>query len=292
MPKGNTMKAENGAIKYEIGLFKKIIRIILSLMQTILPQTVFLAFYDRIRSIYQSTGNAVYVLKTSFFSISADKETRIKYVLTRRLLPYTMGGWKAMHNAFEIVALAEKLNISGALVECGVARGGTSAMMAMANLRLGKEERIKWLFDSYEGLPSPGPSDFRNGKVGEVVSPLGAGDCIGTEAEVRYLMLDKLEFSPTKVNLVKGWFEKTVPATKKDVGAIAILRLDGDWYESTKVPLENFYDQITKGGLIIIDDYATCYGSQLAVDEFLEGRSLSCPLNPDGRGGVWFQKLV
>jgi hypothetical protein len=71
---------------------------------------------------------------------------------------------------------------------------------------------------------------------------------------------------------------------------IAILRLDTDWYESTKVPLENFYDQITAGGYIIIDDYLTCFGSRKAVDEYLSNNNIQTEINLDGRGGVWFMK--
>jgi hypothetical protein len=103
-------------------------------------------------------------------------------------------------------------------------------------------------------------------------------------------MFTNLEFSNDEVNLIKGWFQDTVPVTKNKIGAIAVLRLDGDWYESTKVPLENFYDQITAGGYIIIDDYLTCFGSRKAVDEYLSNNNIQTEINLDGRGGVWFMK--
>ena len=64
-----------------------------------------------------------------------------------------------------------------------------------------------------------------------------------------------------KIKLVKGWFQDTIPIFKFSE-KIAVLRLDGDWYDSTKIPLENFFDNISVGGVIIIDDYATCYGSK------------------------------
>ncbi|MFM7447889.1 MAG: TylF/MycF/NovP-related O-methyltransferase, partial [Leptolyngbyaceae cyanobacterium] len=91
-------------------------------------------------------------------------------------------------------------------------------------------------------------------------------------------------------HLIKGWFQDTVPVYRDKVGPIAILRLDGDWYESTKIPLDNFYDLIVPGGAVIVDDYATCFGSRRAVDEFRLNRDIKSPLNPDGRGGVWFEK--
>ena len=284
------MTQDTKKIDYNVNTLKKIAKFFLGIMVKVLPLKLFTSLYNSIRTTYQFFGRFIYFTRVRILSIFADKEDNLKYDLTKELLPFTMGGWKAMHNAFETVSIIEKMNVFGAIVECGVARGGTSAMMAVTNRKLGKKERVKWLFDSYEGLPNPGPQDFKNGKVGELISPLGVGDCIGTEIEVRDLMINKLKFDESNVKFVKGWFENTVPRFKKKIGPIAILRLDGDWYESTKIPLENFYDQITINGIIIVDDYATCYGSQKALDEFMEVRDLDFSLNPDGRGGAWFQK--
>jgi len=284
------MPVKNYTFKYQISPVKQFIRYALRILHSVLPNAIFNIIYGYLRAVYQLLGRWSYILKTKFLIISSNDETILKHSLTRKLLPYTMGGWKAMHNAFDSVALIEQANIKGSIVECGVAQGGTSAMMAEANRALGGNKRHKWLFDSYEGLPAPGLFDYKDGIVGEVVSPLGVGDCIGTEAEVRFLMFQTLKFEPNNVTLVKGWFDKTVPEMKSKVGPISILRLDGDWYESTKIPLENFFDQITDGGIIIVDDYATCYGSQRAVDEFFEERQLDFELKADGRGGAWFQK--
>ena len=103
-------------------------------------------------------------------------------------------------------------------------------------------------------------------------------------------MFDTLGFSPDDTFLVKGWFQDTVPEHRTRIGDIAVLRLDGDWYESTKIPLENFYDSVSPGGFVIIDDYGTCFGSKKATEEFRQQRQLETPLMADGRGGVWFEK--
>ena len=79
---------------------------------------------------------------------------------------------------------------------------------------------------------------------------------------------------------------------KKKIGKIVVLRLDGDWYESTIVSLTNLFDLVVTAGYVIVDDYATCYGSKKALDEFLESRGLKIILNEDGRGGVWFEKTI
>ena len=200
-----------------------------------------------------------------------------------------MGGRKALENTFDVTALAERNGIEGALVECGVAEGGTAAMMALTNRELGDKERPKWFFDSYEGLPEPTEEDYRDGKTGHFIRPLPKGACLGTIEQVSELMFDELEFSVDKLYLVKGWFQESIPTRRDEIGPIAVLRLDGDWYESTKVPLDNLYRQLSPGALIIIDDYSTCFGSRKAVDEFRDEHGISSTLHPDGRGGVWFE---
>ena len=103
-------------------------------------------------------------------------------------------------------------------------------------------------------------------------------------------MYENFAFKRDNVHLIKGWFQDTLYKYKDKIGKISILRLDGDWYESTRIPLENFYSKISIGGIIIIDDYATCHGSKKAVDEFIEINGFKPNLMPDGRGGAWFIK--
>ncbi|MCH7780604.1 MAG: class I SAM-dependent methyltransferase, partial [Acidobacteria bacterium] len=191
---------------------------------------------------------------------------------------------------FDVTAMAEDRGIPGALVECGVAEGGTSAMLALANRCLGNTSRAKWLFDSYEGLPEPTQEDYEGGTTGDFIRPLPKGACLGTVEQVEELMFETLCFSQSDTFLIKGWFQDSVPKHRARIGDIAVLRLDGDWYESTKIPLENLYDFVSPGGFVIIDDYGTCFGSRKAVDEFRRERRLESPLNSDGRGGVWFEK--
>ena len=81
-----------------------------------------------------------------------------------------------------------------------------------------------------------------------------------------------------------------LPATAPKIAQIAMLRLDGDWYESTKICLDHMYDSVSPGGSVIIDDYLTCIGSKRAVDDFIRERALDTPLIFDGRGGCFFRK--
>jgi len=217
---------------------------------------------------------------------------KLKTNFTYKLLPYTMGGTKALENAYDIIFQVEKKNIDGAIVECGVAEGGTSAMMAVASRSYGSTIRQKWMFDSFEGLPDPTEDDYLNGKAGVFIRPLPKGSCLGTIEQVRELMIDNLGFAENEIHLVKGWFQDTLPIYKNKIGKIAVLRLDGDWYESTIIPLKNLFELVVSGGYVIIDDYATCYGSKKALNEFLEFNGLNVFLNEDGRGGVWFEKKI
>lgn len=275
---------------YQPTFMGKIASKVIPILQKALPAGIYKYVYDFLYNFYKSLLRRSYIFRYIYFKIFGTKKQQLKVKLTLKLLPYTMGGHKALENAFDIVDIVEKNNIEGAFVECGVAEGGTAAMLALANKEIGKKNRLKWFFDSYEGLPEPTKEDYETGKTGNFIRPLPKGSCLGTIEQVSDLMFDTLGFSGNDVKLIKGWFQDTVPEYKLKVGSIAILRLDGDWYESTKVPLENFYWQISNGGFIIIDDYLTCFGSRKAVDEFILNNRIETSLNLDGRGGVWFEK--
>jgi hypothetical protein len=270
----------------------KIARVVIPILQKSLPEKIYKFIYDFLYNLYKTLIRWSYVIKYIFYNLFGNSKQKLKVNLTLKLLSYTMGGRKALENAFDVVYLVESSNIYGALVECGVAEGGTAAMLALANKNLSNNIRTKWFFDSYEGLPEPTTEDYELGKTGHFIRPLPKGSCLGTIEQVSELMFTKLKFTSNEVNLIKGWFQDTVPITKNKIGPIAVLRLDGDWYESTKVPLENFYDQITEGGYIIIDDYLTCFGSRKAVDEYLHNNNILTKINLDGRGGVWFMKPI
>nr|WP_320191935.1 TylF/MycF/NovP-related O-methyltransferase [uncultured Desulfobacter sp.] len=275
---------------YQPSAIARIARIVIPVLQFVLPSALYKFIYNFLYTSYKKVLYWSYWLQVIKTHFSGDTSKILRAQMTKRLLPYTMGGHKALENAFDVVTLAEQRNISGAIVECGVAEGGTAAMMALRSDGLGTGVRIKWFFDSYEGLPEPTIDDYKNGATGHFIRPLPKGSCLGTLEQVSDLLFNTLGLDSGKIHLVKGWFQDTVPIYREKVGKIAVLRLDGDWYESTKIPLENFYPQVSPGGFIIIDDYATCFGSRKATDEFRSFNHITTPLNPDGRGGVWFEK--
>ena len=159
-------------------------------------------------------------------------------------------------------------NISGDVVECGCAKGGSAALMALT-LAQYKAHRDLWLFDTFEGLPAPttGDPDLE-------IAELFTGTCVGTVEEVRglfqHLGVEK------DVHFMKGLFQNTLSSA--EIGQIALLHIDGDWYESVKVCLENLYDKVAVGGIVQFDDYGYWQGARKAVDEFFAQRQIKVNL--------------
>ena len=157
-------------------------------------------------------------------------------------------------------------NIPGAIVECGTWRGGMIAGIADV---LGSHRHYH-LFDSYEGLP---PAKEIDGEAAlawqrDKSGPMYHDNCRASEEEARLAM----SMSAAKnYSLVKGWFKDTLPSSR--VGPIAVLRMDADWYESTKEILDNLAGSVVRGGMIIVDDYYVYEGCARAVNECAATRS-------------------
>jgi hypothetical protein len=110
-----------------------------------------------------------------------------------------------------------------------------------------------------------------------------------SEEKAKNLIFKKLKLDGDKVHLVKGWFKDTIPLHKDDIGNIALLHLDCDWYESVKFCLATLYDRVVKNGIVIIDDYGYWKGCKKAFDEFIIKRNLSIELHKVDIA-VYFQK--
>ena len=143
----------------------------------------------------------------------------------------------------------------GAFVECGVAQGTSLVVMAAYG-----DGRIVWGFDSFEGLPEL--SDVDDGSGADFVGYSCSGE--RGEQSVRDTF-EKVSVPMENVRLVKGWFADTLASA--DTGPIAVLRLDGDFYEATRCALETMVPRVVRGGFILIDDYNSFDGCRKAVDE-------------------------
>ena len=170
-------------------------------------------------------------------------------------------------------------DIAGDLIETGVWRGGATIFMRAALKAYRATGRIVWVADSFEGLPVPDAEEFpleAKARQGPVMTKTYKHFAVSLEEVQKnfraYGMLDD------QVRFLKGWFKDTLP--KAPIESLAILRLDGDFYESTRDALVNLYDKVSIGGYTIIDDYGETSWTycRKAVDEFREQHEIEEPL--------------
>ncbi len=209
--------------------------------------------------------------------------------VARAVSGWTMVPFTGVAATYRLAAHCEWAGIDGAFVECGVWRGGSAAVLSLANLTHGETPRDLHLFDAYDDPPEPDEAvdgdracaEYRT--WGEVDGPLearltpavglyeraGLGGP-GVASEVRSLLVEGIEHPAEHVHLHVGWVQETVPVS--DTGPIALLRLDVDLYHPTRACLDGLYDRVVPGGFVIIDDYGAYEGCRAAVDGFLAER--------------------
>ncbi len=270
-------------------LFKRIARKILVPLNRVLPQRVYEAVYHPAFAIYQGQLRRSYQSQLASARRSGDQAVVTTRERVLAVMPYSLIGSPGLEHTHDLAQDLVQRGVEGSFVECGVAQGGCAALISMVAAGEGAN-RSCWFFDSFEGLPDPTNQDFSEGQTGQHIRPLPRGSCLGTYEQVSELLFGHFGLAEETITLVKGWFQDTLPLHAEQVGEIALLRVDGDWYESTKCCLETLYDQVSDGGQIIIDDYCSCYGAQKATDEFIRNRSIETTLVPDGRGGCSFMK--
>ena len=260
-----------------------------SVLKRMLPESVFESLYNRACNAYDVWQS---LLDNIYYHVpTMDEDEALQKRILRTVKPYTMTSRVGLLATYSIVVRVIDEGVRGAFVECGVARGGCAALMALVAYRDDPDRNI-WLFDSFEGLPEQSKSDGEQKPIrhdNREANDLAEGYCLGTFNEVYNMLYHKLKLSVAKVVMVKGWFQDTLPEFKEDIGEIAVLRLDGDWYESTKCCLENLYGKVVKKGWVIIDDYQL-QGCRKAVDEFLQGIGSNPIMSFDDNGRAYWQK--
>ena len=266
---------------------------ILASSHPLLPDAIYKSLYDHAFNTYKGLLRLSYSRHLVYQSIFGDRAGLMRAKLIHSVMPYSLVGSSGLEATFDAASDLIAREIPGDFIECGVAEGGCSALMGMV-AKTDPHGRRMWLFDSFQGLPDPTKEDYDEAKelTGQHIRPLIQGSCLGKKGEVESLLFSKFGLPRNSVFLIEGWFQDTLPVTKNRIGQIALLRIDGDWYESTICCLQNLYDLVSPGGWVIVDDYGVCFGCKKAVHEFLEGRGLKPRLIPDGRGGVLFSKTA
>ncbi len=194
---------------------------------------------------------------TRYADLSAEQ-----HALFERVRPYTQTSRERITTLADAVGYIVRGNVPGDLVECGVWRGGSSMAIAMTLLDLGSSHRGLWLYDTFTRMPPAGEWDRDH--LGEVMSREHPWPSASVE-EVRAAVAST-GYPHDNVRYVPGMVEQTIPEAAPD--RIALLRLDTDWYSSTRHELEHLYPRLEPGGVLIIDDYGHFAGARKAVDEY------------------------
>lgn len=276
---------------YQRNPLVKMLKSLLGSAQAVLPKALYEPLYEWSFRAYKGTLRVCYFRHVLYEALFGSSKGLTRAQIVHSVMPYSLVGSSGLEATYDAATAVITGNVPGDFVECGVAQGGCSALMAMV-AKADPSGRRMWLFDSFQGIPDPTAEDFGEGKgvTGEHIRPLVRGSCLGTKSMVESVLFSRFQLSREMVCMVEGWFQDTLPLYKDRVGPISVLRLDGDWYESTLCCLHNLYDCVSPGGYIIIDDYGSCFGCKKAVHEFLDGNGIQVRLIPDGRGGVLFCK--
>lgn len=220
---------------------------------------------------------------------------------------YTMLPPERLITLYQQAAHCEKTGLPGAFVECGVWKGGSVAVMALANLERGAARRDVHLFDAFTDICEPdqavdgeravrevkawGKGGGVDGKLAPVTGFYDAMGGAGTLDGNKRLLEGVAGYPAERLHYHVGWFQETLPKDAAGIPEIAILRLDGDWYASTKVCLEHLYDKVVGGGFVIVDDYGAYDGCRKAVDEFRRDRGITAYLHHiDGEARYWIKQ--
>jgi predicted O-methyltransferase YrrM/predicted Zn-dependent protease len=201
--------------------------------------------------------------------------------------PYTMLSEERLFSLFTLVKRVCQENLPGNIVECGVAGGGSSALMAAVIQRYSTQPRFVYSVDSFEGMPQPTEADTHQGIEAEATG-WGTGTCAAPESSLLEIAA-KLGVTDL-VKPIKGYFEEVLPIRRDWFGMIAFLHMDGDWYSSTKAILDYLYEHVSDDGMIQVDDYGYWEGCRKALHDFETARGLHFDLNVIDGTGVWFVK--
>ncbi len=258
------------------------------------------SFHERYREVIYRRGSVPRLLMTPFQSILRLKGytlcTQNTFSAEVRAAgedwpadAETMIGLQRLENIQTCVADVIERGVAGDLIETGVWRGGACIFMRAILKAYGETGRTVWVADSFEGVPKPNPDKYAADAVEERTEAFYKFDQLAVSEEqvrenfARYDLLD------AQVRFLKGWFRDTLP-TIPSAQRFAVIRLDGDLYESTWDALTGLYPKLSAGGYCLIDDYGGIPACRNAVEDYRSREGIHEPVQSVDRTGVFWQK--
>jgi hypothetical protein len=185
---------------------------------------------------------------------------------------YTMTSWERLYALYESVRYVVENKVVGDIAECGVWRGGSMKLVAHVLLSLGVTDRNLFLYDTFEGMTEPDADidvDASGNKAVHDWSEIQRRGVKWSYAPIEEVQatIAQVGYPMERVKFIKGPVEDTIPAVRPE--KLALLRLDTDWYSSTKHEMEHLYPLLVPQGVLILDDYGHYRGAARAVDEYI-----------------------
>ena len=200
--------------------------------------------------------------------------TAFELEVINKVKDYTMTSQERIVSLIRSVEYINQNNIEGDIVECGVWKGGSIGACLLTLIKLDKFDKRIWLYDTFDGMSQPTEQD--KDLKGNLASERMKEEDVETswlwaKAEIDIVKnnINKFNYPSEKIKYVKGVVEETLKREELPE-KISLLRLDTDWYESTKIELEILYSKLVPGGILIIDDYGHWEGCRNAVDQFFD----------------------
>ena len=210
--------------------------------------------------------------------------------LLSQVRPFTLLNEMRLYSLYAATKQICLQDLLGNFVECGAFKGGASAMMAAVIKRYSRRPRKLFAFDTFTGMPEPIECDRHEG-IAANDTGFGVGTLSAPIEENIYRIAEQLKVKDI-LEAVPGLFKDTLPAYHTQIGDIALLHADGDWYESTMDIFNNLYDAVVPNGTIQIDDYGHWEGCRLAIHDFARERNLRFELEQIDYTGVRFVKKL
>ena len=193
--------------------------------------------------------------------------------------PWTMTSVERIYSLIQAVRYVSANGIEGAIVECGTWKGGSMAAVAKTLLQVHDLTRDLYLFDTFNGMTEPSPIDvdYKGQQAVDVMREYSGFKC--DDAPLKYVsdVLHETGYPRERIHFVQGPVEETIPDYAPQ--SVSLLRLDTDWYDSTKHELVHLFPRLSENGVIIIDDYGHWRGSRRACDEYFAQHHIPILLN-------------